>query len=200
MAAEEVTFREGHAYLASQAGFFPNGERLFTSAADGTVRIWSTETARKFSGSKEPATAQRLRCHATVVGSSREVRNRFRSPSMTENKSRGTRQICGTQDPGNWCTRSRGTRSRLLPLPFLPMAIWYSVAMTMVSAIYGSAVAVVILDGLSSTSAQFPRLHLRPTTNVSSPPAWTERFARGISLIPPMYGQCTDDCFVTPKE
>ena len=38
---EELTFREGHAYLTSKAIFFPDGQRLMTAAVDGTVRIWS---------------------------------------------------------------------------------------------------------------------------------------------------------------
>jgi WD40 repeat protein len=37
---EELTFREGHAYLTSKAIFFPDGQRLLTAAVDGTVRIW----------------------------------------------------------------------------------------------------------------------------------------------------------------
>ena len=38
---EELTFREGHAYLTSKASYFPDGQRLLTAAVDGTVRIWS---------------------------------------------------------------------------------------------------------------------------------------------------------------
>jgi WD40 repeat protein len=41
--AEQITFREGHAYLASKAFFFPDRQRLMTAAVDGAVRIWSLD-------------------------------------------------------------------------------------------------------------------------------------------------------------
>jgi len=36
----EMTFEEGHAYLATTALFFPHGRRLLTAAVDNTARIW----------------------------------------------------------------------------------------------------------------------------------------------------------------
>lgn len=40
----QLTFSEGHSYLASTAVFFPTGRRLLTSAVDNTARIWNVET------------------------------------------------------------------------------------------------------------------------------------------------------------
>ena len=42
---EELTFREGHAYLTSKALIDPRRKRLLTAAIDGTLRAWSIETA-----------------------------------------------------------------------------------------------------------------------------------------------------------
>jgi hypothetical protein len=42
--AEQITFREGHEYLASKALFFADGRQLLTAAVDGTVRIWNVDT------------------------------------------------------------------------------------------------------------------------------------------------------------
>jgi len=38
--AERVSFREGHAFLASDSVFFSDKTRMLTSAVDNTVRIW----------------------------------------------------------------------------------------------------------------------------------------------------------------
>jgi WD40 repeat protein len=40
---EQLTFREGHAYLTSKASFFADQKRLLTAAVDGTVRVWNID-------------------------------------------------------------------------------------------------------------------------------------------------------------
>ncbi|MBS0206357.1 MAG: protein kinase [Planctomycetes bacterium] len=39
-----MTFEEGHAYLASTALFYPDGQHLLTAAVDNTVRLWDVAT------------------------------------------------------------------------------------------------------------------------------------------------------------
>lgn len=40
----QMTFEEGHAYLATSALFFPQGRKLLTAAVDNTARIWDVAT------------------------------------------------------------------------------------------------------------------------------------------------------------
>ena len=40
----ELTFEEGHSYLASSSLFFPDGRGLVTAAVDNTARIWDVAT------------------------------------------------------------------------------------------------------------------------------------------------------------
>lgn len=39
-----MTFEEGHAYLASNALFYPDGQHLLTAAVDNSVRLWNVST------------------------------------------------------------------------------------------------------------------------------------------------------------